>query len=1590
MAVGRISGPLLKSNLERNGVDLSFTNTLSDTRLLYLDVNNNKIGINTETPVWDLDVDGTIKSDHVIASFGAEIADFTIFGNTIQNLTGDILLNASDSIRFANLQTDEINISDNIIRTINTNANIDLTPNGTGTVDTNSVNVYGSVYTPGNITFDGNITFGNAGNDSIDFNADIATDIIPANNDTHALGAPYQRWNDFYTNLINGQSVITDNLTIGLIDFDLRHTGQIHVAVNGDDTNVGDSPFGAVQTLSEALSRAEASGAQPFIIYVAPGEYQEALPLVVPENVSIIGEDIRNVIITPDTSSQSEDVFHLNDSSLIANLTIKNHYYDSVNNKGYAFRFAPNAVMNDRSPYVQNVTVITEETNPGDGDAGRGAWIDGAELNSSSPRATMLFHSCTFISPGADVINMTNGVRVEWLNSFTYFANRGLYAFNGVTGRTSLDGSTVIYGAELRSIGSANVYGTYGAVADGSDTLMYLIQHNFAYVGAGSSSTNDESSVVQANEVVELNSGQIHFVTTDQVGNFRVGDNFFVNLETGQTSININTGDIDALSGLNINSPGGETTVIDGSFISTGNILLQGNKILTTVGDLNLTGSTGVININDNTSISGNLDIVDNLSFDGTLSLAGDQELDRIDFNVLFEQDFKPHQNLVFNLGNDTAKWLHTYVDRIELTDITFDENYISTSVSSADLELRANGAGEVLIPNNNVQIDNNLDVNSTTTLGNTNVTGSFVQTGSFQQTGNQDISGIYQIDDIELTQNNISTTNSNANLELRASGTGFVNIQNGVNLVNNLDVVGTTTFQDDVTTYEYGPELVTNGTFDTNVNSWAQTGGGTATSVNGNLRIDATGAARNVSQEITVEPGKVYDFTATFRSASNGNSFYLRIFESGVGTLREWNETSGLTNDEILTYSFTPSTTAIDIIFRCVDNIVEWDNVSTFEDIGFVTTFTDVEININSNLSMTGNTTQTGNITQTGNTDISGSLNVSDNFNKSNILFDDNVISNTGEGLRLSTESSDAYSIPEIVKAIIAGSTAANYPDQTEKNLVNFLIDNNYVDVNQSGSLTTSDYIAWLQYIVNGSTPDENFNNFLSIATTDLLNTEISTQGTFNSIIFDGDYFDPNLDLRASGTGNILFPNNNVVISQNLQVNDTTIGPLNLTGDLDVPILSISDNNIKIENNYITTFVSNSNLELRAVNNEEIRVRANTNVNNNLNVDGNTNLKQTTINGLLNHTGLRNQLGNFAITGTMTVATSNIQSEIQFDDIMFNDNTVSSQDSNANLELRANGTADIVIPENDVIVTNNIDVDSLNVNNININSNFNFEEIETSSDIKILDNVITTTESNSNLELRTIDNSHIALQNILVENDTITTTVNDLNLQSNNDTIVTGTGSILLPKGNTAERQINNFGIRFNSDDNLFEGFYNNNTITFGGVYSDNRFASVIAHPTDDIVSISVNNNLYATVDSDAITIPGLNVDDVFMSANSISTNVSNSDLELRTDGTGKLSLQDLKLTQNLIQNTSSDSLTLANTLYGKVKFTGSAIRIPAGTTAEQPVAPEVGTMRWNTDTDVLEVWDGSTFSIAAGTAASISAEEMDDLILEYTLIFG
>ena len=91
MSISRVAGQMLKSNLERDGVDLAI-----DTNLLYIDVGNNRVGINTATPGADLDVAGTAQANTVVV-LGTVTAAGNIVGNSV-TLSGNAISAASGKL----------------------------------------------------------------------------------------------------------------------------------------------------------------------------------------------------------------------------------------------------------------------------------------------------------------------------------------------------------------------------------------------------------------------------------------------------------------------------------------------------------------------------------------------------------------------------------------------------------------------------------------------------------------------------------------------------------------------------------------------------------------------------------------------------------------------------------------------------------------------------------------------------------------------------------------------------------------------------------------------------------------------------------------------------------------------------------------------------------------------------------------------------------------------------------------------------------------------------------------------------------------------------------------------------------------------------------------------------------------------------------------------------------------------------------------------------------------------------------------------------------------------------------------------------
>ena len=242
----------------------------------------------------ELDVNGTARTTNLIVDNIAEIADITISGNTIQSSnTLNLLTTGADSVVYQRqLDIQSISIFDNVINTNDSNANLELRPNGTGQVEVfSNLEVNGDIHATGNISADGNITLGDADTDNVTFNAEVASDIIPDVTDTYRLGNSTKRWDQVWANTVNADTVTANSLVLDGIDMTLRQGNILYVAKNGDDARTGTHPQDPFLTIQQAITAASTGDT----IYIYPGAYEEIFPIVVPVGVTVKGHSIRSV-----------------------------------------------------------------------------------------------------------------------------------------------------------------------------------------------------------------------------------------------------------------------------------------------------------------------------------------------------------------------------------------------------------------------------------------------------------------------------------------------------------------------------------------------------------------------------------------------------------------------------------------------------------------------------------------------------------------------------------------------------------------------------------------------------------------------------------------------------------------------------------------------------------------------------------------------------------------------------------------------------------------------------------------------------------------------------------------------------------------------------------------------------------------------------------------------------------------------------------------------------------------------------------------------------------------------------------------------
>ena len=214
--LGRIGGQVLTDNLLRAGVDLAF-----ETDLLYLDVNNKRIGIRDTTAVYDFDVNSNVRTVDLTVDTQLAVQNLRINSpETITTSVGGIdVFIAGSELFHDRLITDNLVFDGNLISSTN-NSNIILDPNGSGTVELlASTNVTGDVRVTGNITMGGNLTgfstltIGDQTIDTVTINTDFTQSIIPGSDLNYDLGADKndsspRRWAELHspdwTNISNG------------------------------------------------------------------------------------------------------------------------------------------------------------------------------------------------------------------------------------------------------------------------------------------------------------------------------------------------------------------------------------------------------------------------------------------------------------------------------------------------------------------------------------------------------------------------------------------------------------------------------------------------------------------------------------------------------------------------------------------------------------------------------------------------------------------------------------------------------------------------------------------------------------------------------------------------------------------------------------------------------------------------------------------------------------------------------------------------------------------------------------------------------------------------------------------------------------------------------------------------------------------------------------------------------------------------------------------------------------------------------------------------------------------------------------------
>ena len=189
-------------------------------------------------------------------------------------------------------------------------------------------------------------------------------------------------------------------------------TNVLYVTKDGNDNNTGKKLGDAKLTLKAAVGIAATGD----VIRVSAGTYVENNPIVLPEQVSIVGDSLREVSITPQNAGS--DLFHVSPGNYLSELS----FTGSMSAGSAIVAFDPEKPRySTQSPYVSNCTNFIQNS--------IGMKIDGNAV--FGPFKSMVTDAFTQYNANGIGVSITNGGYAQIVSLFTINTDVGVFAGSG-------------------------------------------------------------------------------------------------------------------------------------------------------------------------------------------------------------------------------------------------------------------------------------------------------------------------------------------------------------------------------------------------------------------------------------------------------------------------------------------------------------------------------------------------------------------------------------------------------------------------------------------------------------------------------------------------------------------------------------------------------------------------------------------------------------------------------------------------------------------------------------------------------------------------------------------------------------------------------------------------------------------------------------------------------------------------------------------------------------------------------------------------------------------------------------------------------